>query len=351
MSGWLPMLARLPMSGWLPMLARLPMSGWLPMLGRLPILGWLPMLGRLPILGWLPMWRCVAVSGLLALSAMASPALGAGAATVRQQTLPASVEQPRAFGYTVGDLLTQRILLGQPGAPFVLAELPRIGRVGSSLWRRRSEERIDPRGQHVLQIEYQLINTPQALALWYLPRLRLAARDGASALLVPPAPFTVGPFTPPQPYDNPALPALQPDVAPALVDLAPIDRRIRGAAIGTAAVLALWALAAAWYWLRRGRHLPFARAVPAMQRLAATDALAMRRRLHQALNESAGEVVRGSALARLLQARPGLRPEAAALALFLEQSQAVFFAAQPAPASAAVLALARRLRRLERGQQ
>jgi mxaA protein len=269
----------------------------------------------------------------------------------------AIVEQPRAYGHTIGDLMQQRIARGTPAAPFLLAEVPRIGRVGASLWRRRSDEQIDARGQHWLTIEYQLINTPQSLSVWYLPVLKLRAKNDSAVLTVDAAPFSIGPTTPPQPYEVAALPALQLDAAPAPVATGPLERRIRLAARALAAIVLVWAGLIGWRHLRRGRHLPFARALQDLRRLQpgggtqAADPLAARRRLLHALNDTAGEVVRPATVGRLLARAPYLAPEQAALASFVQESHAVFFGGQAVTAqadTADVGQLARRLRRLER---
>ena len=263
---------------------------------------------------------------------------------------PALVQQPRAYGYTVGDLLQQRIALGTVAAPFVPAELPRIGRIGSSLWRRRSTLQVDAGGQHWLQIEYQLINTPQSLTLWYLPKLLLKAADGSRSITVANAPFSVSPFTPPQPFDDTALPVLQPDAPATLASMAPIARRIRAATTVLLLVLATWAAMLLWRYVRRGRHLPFACAVRdmrALRKMPTVDPLALQRRLHHALNASAGEVVRPASIARLMHQAPHLASERSALEAFVRMSHAAFFGGQAPADPASIAALAQRLRRLE----
>src|SRR6185437_10148244 len=77
--------------------------------------------------------------------------------------VPASVTQPRPFGYVVGDLLEQRVLLQANRHGLVPASLPRPGRV--SVWLERRGVRIasDAQGRHWLIVEYQLINAPQGL--------------------------------------------------------------------------------------------------------------------------------------------------------------------------------------------
>ncbi|MEB0135294.1 calcium incorporation protein MxaA [Actimicrobium sp. CCC2.4] len=258
-------------------------------------------------------------------------------------------ELSRNYGLVIGDLLQQRIALGTPATPLVLSGLPPGGRIGNSLWRRSAMVDIDAAGQHWLQLDYQIINTPQTLTVWSLPALTLTA--GTDRLAVAGMPFSIAPFTPLQALNAVALPALQPDQAPAPVALAPITLRIQLAASALLATLLVWGSMAGWRYLRRGRHLPFARAMRDLQALHThadtSDPLAAQRRLHHALNDAAGEVVRPATLARLLASSPYLLSEKKALADFLDQSQAVFFGSRPVPDATTVTALARRLRRLE----
>jgi mxaA protein len=262
---------------------------------------------------------------------------------------PVVAELSRNYGLVIGDVLQQRIALGTPSAPLLVTALPSTGRIGNSLWRRNATLAIDDTGQHWLQLDYQIINTPPALALWSLPALTLSA--GTDRLAVAGMPFSIAPFTPPQPDDVAALPLLQPDDDPDQVALGPIELRMWFAATALLATLLAWGCLTCWRYLRRGRHLPFARAVRDLHALRSqpdiTDPLAAQRRLHHALNDAAGEVVRPATLDRLLANLPYLQIEKAALVDFLAVSQTVFFANQPVTDTTTVTALARRLRRLE----
>ena len=272
------------------------------------------------------------------------------AAQVPLVPTPALVQQPRAYGYTVGDLLQQRIALGSIAAPFVPAELPRIGRIGSSLWRRRVAQQVDANGQHWLQLEYQLINTPQSLTVWYLPKLLLKSATGGNSITVANAAFSVSPFTPPQPFEETALPALQPVAAPAPVPLSSIMRRMRAAGAALLLVFATWAALLLWRYMRRGRLLPFAcvvRDIRVLRKAAASDPLALHRHLHHAFNATAGEVVRLATLPNLLQRAPHLASEESAINDFLRRSHGAFFGGHAPADTAVIAALAQRLRRLE----
>ncbi len=51
-------------------------------------------------------------------------------------TQPAMVEQPRSFGYVIGDIATQRVLLEDRGHAFTLDRMPAAGPLGNWVERR-----------------------------------------------------------------------------------------------------------------------------------------------------------------------------------------------------------------------
>lgn len=257
------------------------------------------------------------------------------------------IEQPRPFGHAIGDILVQRIHLKVDGRNFIPAELPRIERVGISLWRRNVRMEKDDGGEHWLVLRYQIVNVPQSLAVWELPALQLKSADSDAALMTPSWPFSVAPFTPGQPFGKGDLPALRGDHPPTTIALAPLDRRIAFAACGLALTLLLWGSCALWLHLRSGRHRPFARAVHDMRFMPENSPVAWRR-LQHALNDAAGQVVRASTLDRLIERTPYLAQEREALEEFCRDANGLFFGrGLPANANSAH-GLATRLRRLER---
>lgn len=121
--------------------------------------------------------RCLAA----ALLAAASLACAAGPAA------QAVVVQPRPFGYTVGDLVTQRVLLVRAGRPFEPSELPTAARVNAWLERRAAHVESSATGERWVVVEYQVLNAPRALATIALPSWELASADGGAALPAPTA--------------------------------------------------------------------------------------------------------------------------------------------------------------------
>ena len=279
----------------------------------------------------------------------------------------AIVEQPRSFGYVIGDVFTQRVLLVLDGHPFVPAELPEPGRAGIWFERRAVRTETDSQGRQWLAIDYQLMNSPQALAIATLPAWKLvskepganprttAAGDAAgrieerhnSELRVAEWPMTVAPLTPEKAFARASLGTLRPDRAPVLVPVVPVQRAL------TLALVLLTATVAAWlgWWLwrnyRASASQPFALAVREMRHVDGTSAEAWLA-LHRAFDGTAGRALRAETLPGWFARAPQFAPLRAPIEQFFTQSAARFFAGQPPAQPVSVHALCRELRRIEK---
>ena len=253
---------------------------------------------------------------------------------------------PRTFGYTLGDLIVQQVPLVRDGKDFELESLPPPGRVGRSFWRRAARTVQDAQGRRWLLVEYQILNAPQVLEMWFLPPLQLKGA-GAGVIDVEPWRFSIAPLTPPEAFDAPGLGAMRDDLLPAPVPLAPLVRRARLAAAALGMTLLLWGMAL--YLRRRSLHnrLPFARALRDLTAMP-DDTPQAWRCLQHALNDAAGQVVRSGNVDQLLASAPYLAGERAAIEQFCREASALFFSGAAPVRAASVRALARRLRRLER---
>lgn len=251
---------------------------------------------------------------------------------------------PRSFGYTIGDIVIQQVPLVRDGKAFEPESLPPPGRIGRSFWRRDARVAKDEEGRSWLLVEYQIINAPPALEVWFLPPLQIKGA-GASVLDVAPWRFSIGPLTPPEAFNALGLGAMREDLLPAPAPQAPLAQRIWLAAGALAVTLLSWAAALLLRrrWLR-GR-LPFARALRDLVRLP-DDAPQAWRCLQHALNDAAGQVVRAGNVDQLLARAPYLASERAAIEQFCREASALFF--NGAAPAGGVRALARRLGRLER---
>jgi len=262
--------------------------------------------------------------------------------------------EPRAFGYTVGDLVQRRIVL-DPDREGTLdpASLPRPGRSGR--WFQLRAVAPAPDG---VRLVYQIVNTPEQPDRENLPSvsLRVVSRDGRAQ------PADIGPFTLAMtpvlqlgPYDKVQSTDLRPDIAPAPIDTSSRRRRILAYVAALPALLALQALP----WLARRlswrRAAPFASAVRALRRLSAhgddvqTRCRALRR-LHDALDQKAGRTLALDNLGALFRAQPALESAREPVEALLAASRAAFFGQAPPPSLQQLMQWAGQLAALEARQ-
>ena len=262
--------------------------------------------------------------------------------------VPALVSQPRPFGYVVGDLLEQRVLLQANHRGLAPVSLPRPGRVGVWLERRAAHVESDSQGQHWLVIEYQLINAPQGLTTVNIPTWTLSTKSG-EVLSVAQWPLSVGPLTARAVISQGGLQELRADRPAPSVATGPIVRQIdlwSGALLLT---LLLWAGWLAWRNWRDALNQPFARAAREMRGVA-EDAPQAWQALHRGFDRTAGRVVQGSTLPSLFERARYLEPLRPRIEAFFAQSAQYFFdgTVRQAPQRLSVHALCNELRQFER---
>jgi mxaA protein len=249
-----------------------------------------------------------------------------------------TVEQPRALGHRIGDLLTQRVLLRhEDGRDVTPVALPPADRVGA--WFERRAARIegpDADGRRWLRLDYQVINSPREIIDAALPALSIATDGGA--LAVPAYAVALGPIAPPR------AAALRPDRPVAAPAAAPLERRMRAMLLLLGATLLAWLGWWRWREHRDGTRLPFAQAWRELRRRDVDTW----RTLHRAIDASAGHVVRGASLPRLFAAQPPLRALQPQLEAFYRASDERFFDNSSGAEAVDLRGLARALRDAER---
>jgi len=268
---------------------------------------------------------------LLTLALAASNTIAA-----QQRATPATVEQPRPFGYVVGDLVTQRVLLtSEP------SELPPVQRV--NIWFERRASRIEaaPDGQRWLVVDYQLINAPQTLTTVYLPAWELDGKAGTQ-LQVPAAPISVAPLISDAPASD-----VRADREVSLIDTGPSRTSVFIWSIALVVTLAAWL--AWWQWRnwRDSHNRPFARALHQLRHIDETAPEAWQA-LHRAFDQTAGRVLQTETLPTLFERAPHLQPQRADIERFFAQSNERFFGAGSQSNPLSVRTLCRELRRIER---
>lgn len=245
----------------------------------------------------------------------------------------AVVQQPRPFGYVVGDIVTQRVLLD-----FKPLELPRAERV--TVWFERRQPRIetDAENRRWLVVDYQIVNAPQSLTTITLPAWELESK-----LAIPAWPLDVGPIS-----ERDA--ELRPDRTAPVVATAPITREIRLWLLALGLTLVAWL---AW-WLHRNRRaratLPFARALRELRGAGDSTPQAWQA-LHRAFDETAGRVVQNETLGALFLRAPYLAARREDIEKFYAQSGARFFGGGAVTDAISVHVLCADLRRLEKAQE
>lgn len=289
--------------------------------------------------------QCACAIALLSNVASAGAAQPA-AASDNPAPHPAVVEQPRAFGYLLGDVLTQRVLLRAGDADFAPVELPAPRRL--NVWFERRTPRVETSddGRRWLRVDYQVVNSPQSLATVALPAWTLESNAGAK-LRIPAWQIKVTALTPATSYDSPAIGELRPDRRPLRPDLKPVRNQLLSWSLALLATLGAWV---AWVQHRNyGDRLnrPFARALQEIESVddATPDAW---RALHRAFDRTAGRVVQIETLPMLFVSAPYLEPLRSRIQEFFEQSSERFFGNAPAERLLSVRALCRELRQVEK---
>jgi mxaA protein len=286
--------------------------------------------------------RAAALGLLLAL------ALGTGA---RSATLQATTEEPRAFGYQVGDIVQRRIAVEVP-AGLVLDEnsLPRPGARGTAL-ELRALRRSAGAQRMQIELDYQVFLSPAEVRTLELPALTLRY-DGVSRsqeLRIDSWPVTVAPLVPVEVLPRTGLGELQPDAAPLLIDTQAQRWRLLACAALLAALLSYLAfvyLGLPWWGARRR---PFALAWRQLHRSPPWREAC--RHVHAALNQSAGEVLFENGVDRFAARDARFAPLKQDIVRFLRLSQREFFegAAHEADDAVWLAGFCKRCRDAERG--
>ncbi len=276
----------------------------------------------------------------------------------------AVVEQPRAFGHVVGDMLTQRVRLSGPGIRFEPAALPGPARLG--VWLERRAARIESSGDGTrwLVVDYQIVNAPQALTSIRLPDWVLPGAAGAAPLHVAAELLTVAPLTL-RDGAGADTALLRPDRDAPRADAGTPRRRLLLCLAALGATLAAWAGWVGWRRWRATATQPFAHALRELRRLPrdegsghphgepradAARSLAYQA-LHRAFDRTAGQITRASTLHALFERAPHFEPLRPRIEQFYAQSAALFFGAGAPPQAVSPAQLCRDLRRLERANE
>jgi mxaA protein len=268
-------------------------------------------------------------------------------------TLQATTDEPRAFGYQVGDVVQRRIMVEVPDG-LVLDEnsLPRPGARGTAL-ELRALRRSAGAQRMQLELDYQVFLSPAVVRTLELPALTLRydGKPRAQEVRIDAWPVTVAPLVPVEVSPRNGLGELQPDAAPPLIDTS--AQRWRLLAYGALLASLLGYLAFVYFGLPwwGAQRRPFALA---WRQLNQPPALPWRdacQRVHAALNQSAGEVLCEHGVGRFTARQAAFAPLKDDIVRFLRLSQREFFegGAHQADDAAWLAGFCKRCRDAERG--
>ncbi len=257
--------------------------------------------------------------------------------------LPAFAQQaenPRPYGWWLGDELVQRIRITGVPDP---ASLPRPRAVDYWLDLREVAQRDIPGGTE-LTLRWQNFYSALEPSERRVPPSAIRLADG-TGLELPGFRYVTSPI---RPILAPSTAKqLQPDPPFHLIDPVPPQLRLLAAVLAMMVGLLALAWQQGWFPFHRRPAHPFTRAARIVARLPEPQA---RRALHRAFDQSFGQVLIGADLDRFLTAAPQFAPLARRLRDFFEASDAAFFGMGPGAAQD-IPQLARDLAAIERGRR
>jgi mxaA protein len=224
--------------------------------------------------------------------------LGCSASAAGQSPVQIRTDDPRPFGYVVGDVL-QRSFHIDSARPWVIApdSLPGTGRIDQWLELRgaKLEAHSDARtNSYDVTVAYQLVNSPESARVLALPRVALRFRSGAESLTqeVPELLFTATPVTVHDATSDSSLGEMRPDNPPSPIPTRFLAARLSVYGAGIATILLYFAYVRLGSPLIARRNLPFARAHRELRRLRKRPADEARLRsalrlVHRAFDETA----------------------------------------------------------------
>jgi mxaA protein len=289
------------------------------------------------------MFAVAAFAMLASGSVHAVPPIG-DTATASQTAI---VDQPRPFGYVIGDVFTQRILLQINGTQFEPATMPASERIG--VWLERHAPAIEtmPDGRDWLAVDYQIINAPQQLTTVTIPAWKLPAKSATDTLRIAEWSISVSPLTQIQAFTADGPGGLRPDRLAPHIAIKPLQHQIAIWSGASFLIVLMWLGWFMWRNWQSSREQPFARALREMRRFNDKSPPAWRA-LHRAFDSVAGQVMQTTTLAILFQKAPQLNPLQTKIEIFFEQSSAFFFGEGLPANPVSVHELCAELRRIEK---
>lgn len=256
--------------------------------------------------------------------------------TGRAADIEVSAQNPRPFGYVVGDVFEQELILSaKAGQTLDQKQLPKLGRLNAWLELRALTLDESSRGgttRYRVKLLFQLPNAPLAVRVIELPAQRFVFNTGNRPIEIKSTewPITIGPITPDEVLARDGLDAMRADAPPRPIDTTGVKQRLAGYGVGLLGLLLYWCYRYFGIpYLHRQRR-PFTQAYREVDKLARGAQINAYQRaleqLHRALNETAGRSLFVDNIDPFLANRP-IPPGLAAMTReFFQVSRNQFFA-------------------------
>ncbi|ACK49450.1 MxaA protein, putative [Methylocella silvestris BL2] len=298
------------------------------------------------------MWRMAFIWLCLAIACPAAQA----------QIVSVQREEPRPFGYFVGDLIALEVFVAVDSGYLIdPASLPKAGPV--AYWLDLRSVSVDDLGgsprQWRLRLVYQNFYVALDVRRMTIPGFDLIFKSGGNSAKasVAPWPFSVSPLREILPTADNPIDFLRADIAPAPVSLGPSRRALLVFSGLSALMLGLVAFDRSWPPFRRAQARPFALAARRLRRMRPDGSIdqfgAALRTLHQSIDVTAGRRLLAEDLESFLAEHPDYLVEAESFARFFGASHRIFFASDEAAAERLLpppelVSFSQRLAKLER---
>ncbi len=240
-------------------------------------------------------------------------------------------DDPRPFGYVIGDELSRRIEIDAPSAYTLQNDsLPRPGRVDAWLELRKinvTKKLLGDKTRHTLDLHYQILNSPDGVKTHSLPKLLILFKnfDTPQTADILESPFTVSPITPAFVLARAGLEEMRPDKSAPLISATTHYWRLALAALfAFTALLSLVYIKWGVPFLRK-HNGPFARAAREIKKLSEADNASALRRVHRAFDETAGAAIFPQHLAEFFTRHPAFNDVQSDVQQFFHASRGQFF--------------------------
>lgn len=260
-----------------------------------------------------------------------------------------TAENPRGYGWWLGDRLSQRITVRHAaGTSIDRASLPRARSVDYWLDLVAVETNTQAEATEIV-LQWQNFYVALEPSRREVPGATIRLSDGSEARL-PGFVFVTSPIRPilaPSTRDQ-----LQPNPPFLRVDPGANRSGLAATALLFAVLLAVLDWHQAWWPFHARPARPLTQAARRIAAERRSGAARLRQILHRGLDTAFGQVLIGADLDRFLEARPEFRPVHKALDAFFQNSDAAFFGqAAATDRSEEIAVLARQLSNIERGRR